>query len=163
MNLFHKHEWEETPRTRHMVNGGASKIALFKCNKCPKKRWFDIFKVPINTYIFKEYSKGDISDGSHTFNELYEHRMVLFSIVCDFYSPLAWKSWKHHDGTMYEDYFIVGIDTPKGQYSYHYHKDNWNKFNVVEKEYAPEWDGHKPSDIYRLYSLIKMGECKNEK
>ena len=45
---------------------------------------------------------------------------------------------------MYDDYFKVGIDTPDGQYSYHYHKDFWNIFNVRELDYAPKWDGHKP-------------------
>ena len=50
-----------------------------------------------------------ISDGSHTFDELYYHRMVLFSVICNTYKNRAWKSWKHNDGTMYEDYFIVNI------------------------------------------------------
>lgn len=27
-------------------------------------------------------------------------------------------------------------------------------FNVKELEYAPEWDGHKPSDITRLLTLL---------
>lgn len=98
--------------------------------------------------------KGKISDGSHTFDELYYHRMVLFSLVCDQYRDVAWKSWKHDDGTMYPDYFIVGITTPDGDYSYHYHKDHWDKFDVIELEKAPKWDGHTPDDINRLYSLL---------
>ena len=95
-----------------------------------------------------------MSDGYHTFEELYHHRMMLFSIICNTYKDKAWKSWKHHDNTMYDDYFIVGIDTEEGQYTYHYHKDNWDMFNVKELEYAPEWDGHKPSDITRLLNLL---------
>lgn len=27
--------------------------------------------------------KGELSDGYHSFNELYEHRMILFSIICN--------------------------------------------------------------------------------
>ena len=99
-------------------------------------------------------NKGAINDGSHSFDELYYHRMVLFSLVCDQYRDVAWKSWKHDDGTMYPDYFIVGITTPEGDYSYHYHKDHWDKFNVEELEKAPKWDGHTPDDINRLYSLL---------
>ena len=95
-----------------------------------------------------------MSDGYHTFEELYHHRMMLFSVICNTYKDKAWKSWKHHDNTMYDDYFIVGIDTEEGQYTYHYHKDNWDMFNVKELEYAPEWDGHKPSDITRLLNLL---------
>lgn len=95
-----------------------------------------------------------MSDGYHTFEELYHHRMMLFSVICNTYKDKAWKSWKHNDNTMYDDYFIVGIDTEEGQYTYHYHKDNWDMFNVKELEYAPEWDGHKPSDITRLLNLL---------
>ena len=55
---------------------------------------------------------------------------------------------------MYDDYFIVGIDTPEGQYSYHYHKKYWDVFKYVnELEFAPEWDGHKSEDVDRLLSL----------
>lgn len=153
---FCKHEWKMKPDTIRLYHGGSSKEAIYECEKCGKTKWFDIFDKKPNKYVFKEYSKGDISDGSHTFNELYYHRMVLFSIICNTNKDVAWKSWKHHDGTMYDDYFIVGINTPKGQYSYHYHKDNWNKFLVKELELAPEWDGHKPSDIERLYSLYEF-------
>ena len=98
---------------------------------------------------------GDTSDGYHTFNELYEHRMVLFSVICNQNKDNAWKSLLHHDGTMFDDYFIVGIKTPEGQYTYHYHIDNWDKFQVKELERAPEWDGHVASDITRLYGLLK--------
>ena len=107
---------------------------------------------------------GEISDGYHTFNELYYHRMILFSVICNMNRSKAWKSWKHHDGSMYNDYFIVGIDTPEGQYSYHYHKEHWDRFNVEELENAPEWDGHEPKDINRLISLIQEvnKECGSE-
>lgn len=96
-----------------------------------------------------------ISDGYHTFDELYFHRMILFSVVCNTYKPLAWKSWHHADGSMFEDYFIAGIATPEGNYSYHYNKEHWDLFNVKELDTAPEWDGHKPEDVTRLLSLVR--------
>lgn len=96
----------------------------------------------------------DLSDGYHTFGELYEHRMILFSIICNSHKSLAWKSQLHHDDTMFEgNMFIVGINTPKGQYSYHYHMEFWDFFNVEVLPNAPEWDGHQPKDVYRLLSL----------
>lgn len=99
-------------------------------------------------------SRKGISDGYHTFDELYYHRMVLFSLVCNANPEVAWKSKQHHDGTMFDETsFICGIETPEGQYSYHYHLDHWDKFKVKELEFAPEWDGHMPKDITRLYSL----------
>jgi len=96
---------------------------------------------------------GNTSDGYHTFDELYYHRMILFSVICNQNRERAWKSWLHDDGTMFHNYFIVGIETPKGHYTYHYHKDYWDLFYVTELERAPEWDGHKPEDITRLLTI----------
>ncbi|WAB25086.1 hypothetical protein M3_0135 [Lysinibacillus phage vB_LfM_LysYB1] len=108
------------------------------------------------TNVFEDFgftTIGQVSDGYHTFDELYYHRMVLFAIICNQNPLKAWKSKLHHEGDMYENYFIVGITTPKGDYSYHYHKEFWDMFVVRELERAPKWDGHKPEDIKRLFSL----------
>lgn len=102
----------------------------------------------------KGISRKGISDGWHTFEELYYHRMVLFSIILNQNKDISWKAKKHHDGTMFsDDSFICGIETPKGQYTYHYKLKYWDNFKVKELEYAPEYDGHKPKDIDRLFSL----------
>ena len=111
----------------------------------------------INQAIDELEDKGQISDGSHTFDDLYYHRMILFSVICHQFKHLAWKSKLHHDDTMYEDYFIVGINTPEGPFTYHYHLDHWDQFNVRVLKKAPEWDGHQSSDIVRLQSLVGLG------
>ena len=109
---------------------------------------------------------GDLSDGYHTFNELYHHRAVLFSVIVNQNKEIAWKSKKHHDGTMYDGMFIVGIDTPQGEYSYHYDiEPYWNMFECKELVNAPVWDGHEPKDIDRLLSIddnppLKFEELK---
>lgn len=96
-------------------------------------------------HIMREID-GDTSDGYHTFNELYHHRAVLFSVIVKAFSDKAWKSLRHHDGTMYDGMFIVGIDTPDGQATYHYDIDPyWDMFECRELECAPEWDGHTPA------------------
>lgn len=105
----------------------------------------------------------NISDGYHTFEELYYHRMILFSVICNTFKEMAWKSKLHSDGTMFDGYFIVGVDTPKGQYTYHYDLKFWNDFNIKELEKAPEYDGHKPEDIKRLLSLVKEWIIRNKK
>lgn len=88
---------------------------------------------------------GETSDGYHTFNELYHHRAVLFSKVVQFAGDRAWKSKLHADGTMYEGYFIVGVETPEGQATYHYEIDPyWEMFDCKELGQAPVWDGHTP-------------------
>lgn len=98
---------------------------------------------------------GNTSDGYHTFNELYYHRMILFSVICNQNKERAWKSLLHADGTMFDDYFIVGVTTDEGEYTYHYHIDNWQYFDIKEIDRAPEWDGHKPGDITRLLTLAR--------
>jgi len=95
-----------------------------------------------------------ISDGYHTFDELYYHRMILFAVICKQNKEKAWKSKLHSDGTMFPNYFIVGIDTPDGQYSYHYHEQYWNYFNdIIEMLTAPPWDGHVSNNVNRLLKI----------
>ena len=98
---------------------------------------------------------GETSDGYHTFNELYHHRAILFSVIVKAFKDKAWKSRKHHDGTMYDGMFIVGVETPNGQATYHYDiEPYWNMFICKEIEFAPEWDGHTPSQaIERIGKL----------
>lgn len=102
---------------------------------------------------------GETSDGHHTFNELYHHRAVLFSVIVANYSERAWKSKKHHDGTMYDGMFIVGIDTPTGQATYHYDIDPyWDMFTCKVLENAPEWDGHTPAQAIERIGKLKAQE-----
>lgn len=108
---------------------------------------------------------GDTSDGYHTFNELYHHRAVLFSVIVKAFPDKAWKSKMHHDGTMYDGMFIVGIETPSGQATYHYDiEPYWNMFECPELERAPEWDGHSPQEaIDRIGKLtpLRVTRCKD--
>lgn len=105
---------------------------------------------------------GETSDGYHTFNELYHHRAVLFSVICNATPELAWKSKLHHDGTMYDGMFIVGIETPDGQATYHYDIDPyWEMFDVQELPKAPEWDGHTPTQAIERIGKLRT-EPKNE-
>lgn len=101
-------------------------------------------------------SAGTISDGYHTFNELYHHRAMLFASICAMLDPvIVWKSKKHHDGTMYDGMFIVGMTDPftGEQASYHYDiNPYWDVFKVRELDKAPEWDNHTPDQaIERIY------------
>ena len=110
--------------------------------------------------------KGEISDGYHTFNELYYYRM-LYNAAFFNMLPKEWvhKSKKHHDG---EDcfgggWFIVMANLPTGQISNHYELKNWDLFQIPEKEVADKWDGHTPqeaADRLHKYLLEKQGEQK---
>ena len=98
---------------------------------------------------------GEMSDGYHTFNGLYYQRMVLFAALVKAYKDKAWKSWKHEDGKPCFDggWFIVGIDTPQGSYTYHYEDKYWSWFECEELPVAKHWDGHTEEDVTRLLSL----------
>lgn len=123
----------------------------------------------INTFI--EYAKADgnflnakgVSDGYHTFQELYDMRLsltvALFHQIYErFFMELGrtWRSKQHSDGTMFKGMFIVGTTLQDGrQITFHYHNEHWDKFYFCEiEEKAPEWDGHTDKDVIeRLLAL----------
>lgn len=110
----------------------------------------------------------DTSDGWHTFKDLYHHRALLFSVIVSNYRDLCWKSKRHHDGKLLDWNFIVGIDTPWGQASYHYGMDYWDLFDCKVLERAPYYDGYRADEsvarIARLSELAKSTPetCNNK-
>ena len=108
--------------------------------------------------------KGNISDGYHTFNELYEYRLLYNA---GFFNELAkqgridvHKSRLHSDGDVPfgdENWFIVMAELPTGQISNHYEMKDWDLFQIPVKEKANQWDGHSPKDVAeRLRSFLSQ-------
>lgn len=105
----------------------------------------------------------DISDGYHTFKELYAHRIVLYLLVAKLMIESgkldkfdSYKSKKHNDGSSIEGWFITGIHARRGWISYHLPMDMWDKCKLPECEVAPPWDGHTSVDVYnRLMDLLQ--------
>ena len=104
---------------------------------------------------------GKISDGYHTFDELYEHRITLFIALCKAYDDNTfvgdvWRSKLHSDGTMFDDWFIMGIGRGKGQQiTYHLPISKWKETEFAETlENAPEWDGHTPEDVLKRINKL---------
>lgn len=97
----------------------------------------------------------DLSDGFHTFRQLYYQRMMLFATIVKQNKDKAWKSLRHEDGELCfgGGWFIVGIDTPEGTYTYHYEANYYSMFDCKELERARHWDGHTEKDVTRLLSL----------
>lgn len=154
--LFCQHEYEELVEDFYgdRINSWGCR-SLWSCKECGrvrKSQWLSYGW--INHLISnKKVDSGKISDGYHTFSELYKHRMILFSVICNSNKDKAWKSKLHDDGTMFDDYFIVGIKTKDGDFTYHYHIDNWDMFKIKELKRAPVWDGHTSDDIVRLNGI----------
>lgn len=99
-------------------------------------------------------SADEISDGYHTFSDLYEQRLILSAALAK-NNPKAWKSKLHEDGTEPFDggWFIMGFDTKEGSYTYHYELKDWDLFQCKELERGKPWDGHTSKDVRRLLSM----------
>lgn len=97
--------------------------------------------------------KGDnleVSDGYHTINELYEHRINLFIALCKRIND-CWRSDTHSDGTSFEGWFILGINKSQGsQITYHLPMSRWDDCDFATTLFkAPEWDGHTSNDVLK--------------
>lgn len=97
----------------------------------------------------------DLSDGYHTYRQLYYQRMILFAVIVKQNKDLAWKSLCHSDGKpcFGGGWFIIGIDTPEGSYSYHYEDSFYSLFECKELPVGKAWDGHTEKDVRRLLPL----------
>ncbi len=102
---------------------------------------------------------GELSDGHHTYNSLYNQRCILFATLVNIFPDISWKTRRHDDGELcFGDghMFLVCIDTPDGPYSYHYPMKDWNLFKCEEIQQAKPFDGHDENDVKRLLSLVQL-------
>jgi len=107
------------------------------------------------------YAISQVSDGFHTFDELYQHRHYLFILWVNtnqwYLHP--WKSLLHDDGSKFDGWFIAGASLPAGTISYHLPMKYWDLLEAQEMERAPEWDGHTSLDVLSRMA-ITLGEKK---
>lgn len=129
--------------------------------------------INVKSITIKGLDTMQISDGSHTMNELYDHRIELFIALCRFVQRenemilehdkfikgfgykkediknCVWRSKLHSDGSSYDDWFILGIGKEEGlQATYHLPIERWKETDFAETlDRAPEWDGHTPADV----------------
>lgn len=123
----------------------------------------------INKQIkYEGVDTNKISDGYHTFEELYEFRKVYNAALFNEWAkqnnqytdlPLhdVHKSWKHNDGELCfgGGWFIVVAVLPTGQISNHYEAKDWDLFKVPEIEKAKyPFDGHTSSDVLNRFRAV---------
>ena len=154
------------------------------------QEWLDNFTIEFNNKLMeidKEQKKLQevqtlvddlpnirfISDGYHTFDELYEFRKLYNAALFNEWGkqPVGinengsikpkfdvHKSWKHYDGELCfgGGWFIVVAILPTGQITNHYKAEDWDLFKILETEKAKyEFDNHTPQDVLqRLKNLI---------
>jgi len=106
-----------------------------------------------------DFKENDVSDGYHTFDELYKFRKqynaALFNEWAKNGKYQVHKSCKHHDGEpcFGGGWFIVVAILPTGQISNHYKLADWTLFKIPEFETAQvPFDGHTPQDVLERLS-----------
>lgn len=122
------------------------------------------------------FNENELSDGYHTFNELYEFRKMYNAALFNEWAlsknnlqhdstkfgakHCVHKSWRHYDGeecfpNSKHRWFIVSAMLPTGLISNHYKEKDWDLFKVpeVEKALFP-FDGHTEKDVLERISKI---------
>lgn len=85
---------------------------------------------------------GDVSDGYHTFNELYDHRNLIFIALCLQMPEKA--RWKPH----YPGWPVLFLELPHAQISYHVQDKYLHLFAYkIERDDTYVWDGHSAEDV----------------
>lgn len=113
---------------------------------------------PLDTMLLAQigvYECGNldlISDGRHTFGELYEHRAALLIALMSARPDLSWFAEYHDNDAPLGDFFIAGMRLPTGDISYHLRRTPWfmilaNDTTVPRRLRAPAYDGHASRDV----------------
>ena len=119
----------------------------------------------INKQI-QDYDTNLISDGYHTFGELYEHRYALFIALCQMWLEVekswdssflgdvkptyVWKAKNNADGTHWDGWFILGLYPEEGeQITYHLPMKYWDQIDCAAYEDNPFYDGHTSADVLK--------------
>lgn len=105
---------------------------------------------------------GKISDGYHTFDELYDHRVRLYITLCkllcqDCFTQIVWHSDVQSDGSSWAGWFLLGIGvTPCNQITYHLPMQYWDEVHAFSsfKAKAPDFDGHTSADVLERLKTI---------
>ena len=154
----------------HYTN--AQKYARYAQTSSDYSRWDEAkstyeFILHLIDSLQQEQDMSEVSDGYHTFNELYYYRM-LYNAAFFNLLPKEWvhKSKKHHTGEecFGGGWFIVMANLPTGQISNHYELKDWDLFKIPEKEFADEWDGHTPQEAAeRLHKYLQQEQLDIDK
>ena len=98
-------------------------------------------------------------DEYHTMDEMYAHRFALTRALVVLMPEKCVKSKRNGDGSVWDGLFVVYIDTPAGQVSYHYRLELWDQMPCKEVETPPAYDGHTPEiTLARLASIVPSAE-----
>lgn len=110
----------------------------------------------LNELVQAHPEKPQVSDGYHTFNELYDHRVALYVAMvylCKAAGYRTWRSKLHADETGYEGWYVLGVELPQAlssttrQVTYHLPDSTWQMTGEIETLEKGEYDGHTSADV----------------
>ena len=114
---------------------------------------------------------GQVSDGYHTFDELYDHRIILYLSLLSYmnddyrgtyhddgrydHSSQSYKVWysdTHFDGSKWDGWLIVGCVNNETQEQISYHINSSYEYLLKARGFdkfdkGVEWDGHTSEDV----------------
>jgi hypothetical protein len=103
-----------------------------------------------------------VSDGYHTFGELYEHRFELFIALMLSHPEISFRARLNSDGNQYPGWFVAGMNLPNGQISYHLPEAHWMRLgSLTTFERSPGYDGHTSLDVVdrlRVFSSVHLAQ-----
>lgn len=99
----------------------------------------------------EEDSIASTSDGYHTFDELYAHRNVLFIALMKSHPDMSWRSKQNKDGSVWDGWFVAGMELPTGEISYHLPERLWSELDhpQIRTLDVGLWDGHTSDDVVK--------------
>ena len=116
----------------------------------------------INELVKNDFSVEKLSDGFHSFEELYQFRISYNAALFNEWHLQnnkygVHKSIRHFDGEMCfgGGWFVVCASLPSGQITNHYKIKFWDFFQIPEERNCLlEFDGHTSADVLeRLKAL----------
>lgn len=106
---------------------------------------------------------GNISDGYHTFDELYEHRIQNFIALCKVLNTRDGEYYRNDEHLTWrtipvDGWFVLGIHREKGkQITYHLPESKYKEVTniaILMKPLGDNFDGHTSADVLeRLKAL----------
>lgn len=107
--------------------------------------------------IIIEGEKIKVSDEYHSMEELYDHRCLLWINLCLLQNPKITYLVENH----FNGWFLLGVETPIGQMSYHCPNKFLNLVIGIERRH-PVYDGHTSDDVLKRLERIAIERSKNE-
>lgn len=99
---------------------------------------------------------GELSDGYHTFNELYAARHILFVNLCLTLPNVAFWTHRNKEGKTMEGWFILGLQSSDEQLTFHLPVEYlpYVAGEIKEVERNELYDGHGTDEVLERLSAL---------